>query len=114
MDLQAKDCNDVKIFMFEGRLDISRCTEVEAELYRAIDCGNFKLILDLAKIDCLSSSGLRIFIAVLRKLKEKNGRLGLCSMPPHVFKVFKVVDLDKVFEIYDSTDQAIACFQASA
>jgi len=114
MDLQAKDCNDVKIFMFEGRLDISRCTEVEAELYRAIDCGNFKLILDLANIDCLSSSGLRIFIAVMKKLKEKNGRLGLCSMPPHVFKVFKVVDLDKVFEIYDSTDHAIACFQESA
>ncbi|MEI8172617.1 MAG: STAS domain-containing protein [Deltaproteobacteria bacterium] len=114
MDLQAIDCNDIKIFVFEGRLDIGRCTEVETELYRAIDCGNVKLILDLAKIDCLSSSGLRIFISVLRKLKETKGRLGICNIPPHVFKIFKVVDLDKVFEIYDSTDQAIACFQSSA
>ncbi|MDQ5984548.1 MAG: putative anti-sigma factor antagonist BtrV [Syntrophus sp. SKADARSKE-3] len=110
MDLQVMDCNDVKIFMFKGRLDISRSMEIEEELYRAIDCGSFKLILDLGNIDCLSSSGLRIFISVLSRLKEKNGRLGICNIPPHIFKVFNVVGLDEIFEIYDSADHAIACF----
>ncbi|MDQ5986219.1 MAG: anti sigma-factor antagonist [Syntrophus sp. SKADARSKE-3] len=114
MDLQKMDIGDVRVFIFEGRLDVSRCAEVELELYDAIDGGIVKLILDLAKIECLSSSGLRIFIAALRRLKELSGRLAICNISPHVFKVFKAVDLDRVFEIYNTTDQAIARLQSPA
>jgi anti-anti-sigma regulatory factor len=52
-------------------MDVTLSGEIEAELIKLINMGVSKMILDAEKLDCLSSSGLRVFIAILRKLKER-------------------------------------------
>jgi len=47
----------------------------------------------------------------MRILKESNRKLKLCSMNNAVKKIFEVVELMDMFEIYETEEEAIASFK---
>ena len=56
----------------------------------------------------MSSSGLRVFVSLMRNLKESNRSLKLCNLSPAVRKVFEVVELMDMFDIHESEEEALA------
>lgn len=112
MDLSVTEHGDIKIIHLEGKLDVNLSIEIETEFEKMIDNGTKNMILDLKRVEYLSSSGLRIFISAMRKLKENGGKLVLCDITPMVKKIFKIVELEDLFEIYDNVDRAIASFES--
>ncbi len=101
---------DVSVIFLEGRLDVHYSSEVEAEINKLIEQGKKKLIISLNDIEYLSSSGLRIFIAISRKLKEVDGQLKLIKLNETALKIFKIVELIDMFDIYDSEEEALKSF----
>ncbi len=101
---------DITIVYLQGRLDVHYSAEVEEEINKLINDGKVKLLIDLAGIEYLSSSGLRIFIAISRKLKEVNGTLKLMRLSETTRKIFKIVELIDMFDIYDNEDDALNSF----
>jgi anti-sigma B factor antagonist len=112
MNLKVSDHKDIKIVYLSGRLDAMLSGEVEAELEKLIEAGACKMILELQQLECLSSSGIRIFIAISRKLITKKGKLVFCQMPPQIRKIIKAVELEDVFEIHDTLYEAFNAFDA--
>ena len=47
---------------------------------------------------------------MMRKVKDKNGRLVLASVPASIKKILKTVDLEDLFEVFDTVDEALATF----
>ncbi len=101
---------DVTIVYLKGRLDVHLSAEIETELNKIIDEGKNKLLLSLKDVEYLSSSGLRVFIATSRKLKEKNGELKLMKLNETAKKIFKIVELIDMFDIYESEEDALKSF----
>lgn len=101
---------DVIIIYLKGRLDVHYSAEVENELNRLIDEGKKKLLLSLEDVEYLSSSGLRVFIAISRRLKEVGGELKLMRLNETAKKIFKIVELIDMFDIYDSEEEALKSF----
>ena len=112
MELKITDHKDIKIIHLEGRMDVTLSGEMEVELIKLIDTGVSKMILDVQKLDCLSSSGIRVFIAIFRKLTERKGKLVFCQMTPQIRKIFKIVELDDLFEFHDNMYEAFCAFDA--
>jgi anti-anti-sigma factor len=111
MELKTRKEGKVTIIELEGRLDVHLSLEIEQAVNDIIDKGEKYLLFDLEGVQYLSSSGLRIFIAAMRKLKSIDGSLKLANMSDSVKKIFKVVELIDLFEIYDSVDEALAMFK---
>lgn len=110
MNFTVSDLDGIKIVRIKGKLDVNRSIELETELETMITGGVNKLLFDLEAIEFLSSSGLRIFIATMRTLKDNKGKLVFCSVPPMVRKLFKIVELDNIFETYDNAEEALVAF----
>lgn len=113
MSLEVKKIDDkpeVAIIYLKGRLDVHYSTEVETEINKLISEGKKKLVVSLHDVEYLSSSGLRIFIAISRKLKELNGQLKLIKLNETARKIFKIVELIDMFDIYDSEEEALNSF----
>ena len=106
----VSDKPDAVIVYLNGRLDVHYSSEVEIEINRLIGEGKKKLIISLNDVEYLSSSGLRIFIAISRKLKEVNGELKLIKLNDTARKIFKIVELIDMFDIYDSEEEALNTF----
>jgi anti-sigma B factor antagonist len=66
------------------------------------------VLIDLNDVEFLSSSVLGKLIRLLKRIREKNGRLRLCSIRPSILEVFEITQLHKVFEIYPDADEAIS------
>ena len=82
--------------------------EVEEELSRLIDQENQKhIILNMDKVEYMSSSGFRACIATLRKLNARDGSLKLTNIRPSVKRIFDVIELTSLFDIYESEEEAL-------
>ncbi len=65
------------------------------------------LLIDLNDVEFLSSSVLGKLIRLLKRTRQINGRLRLCSIRPSILEVFEITQLNKVFEIYPDAAEAL-------
>jgi stage II sporulation protein AA (anti-sigma F factor antagonist) len=106
--LNTKKVGDKLIVYLEGRLDVSVSNELEEELARLIDEeSNNHIVLNMDKVEYMSSSGFRACISTLRKLNAKDGTLKLCNIRPSVRRIFDVIELTSLFDIYDTEAEAL-------
>jgi anti-anti-sigma factor len=82
---------------FEGRLDTTKCLEIEKELLDKI-CGNSAgVVFNLERVAYVASSFLRL---CLKAAKEKGAQqFRLTGVSPEIKKVFKIAGFDSVMEI---------------
>lgn len=69
------------------------------------------VILVFKNLDFISSLVLAGMVYLLKLTMDKGGKLKLCELRDKVKEVFKVTDLDKVFEIYPTESEALKSFE---
>ena len=112
MDLEVKVTEtkpDSYIVKVRGRINSENFTSFEEKINPVIDKKKTKnLVLDLAGLSYISSSGLGVIFAAIKKLKEKGGGLVLCNLQPQIKKVFDIVKALPPSSIFSSVEEADA------
>ena len=67
-------------------------------------------IIDLEKVDFMDSAGLGTLIAVLKRVTERGGDMKIACLQKKPRMVFEITRAYKVFEIYDSVEDALRVF----
>lgn len=73
--------------------------------------GTNNVVLDLSQLKFIDSSGLGAFLSVLRTLHTIGGELKLACMGKSIRTIFELVSMHKIFEIFNSTEDAVKSFQ---
>lgn len=107
MQIREKSNGDIYIMEISGRMDTISSKDVEAKLDSMIENNVAKVIIDLAAVDYISSVGLRVLLAALKRQKENRGSIKLVSLQPFVKEIFKMTGFDKIFSIYSTQEEAI-------
>ena len=111
MELKTKKSNNIIVIYLAGRLDVHLSADVEKEINKIInEETSSHLLLNLQDVEYMSSSGLRIFVSTMRILKESKRKLYLCNMNSAVKKIFEVVELMDMFDIYETEEEALRSF----
>ncbi len=71
------------------------------------------VVFDLHELQFIDSSGLGTFLSVLRTMHRKGGELKLACLNKPVRTMFELVSMHKVFEIYNTTDEAVKSFNVT-
>jgi serine/threonine-protein kinase RsbW len=100
----------VKIFTLEGRLDAIRTTAALEPVNAAVKDGAQYVLIDMADVTFMSSSGLRALLLVRKALISHGGELRLCALQPQVAEVFVLTGFTQVFSIHVSRDDSLAAF----
>ncbi|MGC9444577.1 MAG: STAS domain-containing protein [Candidatus Methanospirareceae archaeon] len=108
MEIEEKDAGKVKILALSGRLDAYSSDEVEKRIAGLIDGGCVRIVVNLEDVEYISSSGLRVMLAALKRLRKLNGELSLACLRPYVKEVFDIAGFTQLFAIYDHEAEAIA------
>ena len=74
--------------------------------------GDFDIVVNFQNVTFLNSSNIAKLLR-LRKLQVANNRrkLKFCSINTHVWGVFLVTGLDKIFDVYDDVSTGLASLQ---
>jgi anti-sigma B factor antagonist len=110
MEIIEKKIGSVSIVALGGRLDAYASNDFEQKLNALVDAGEACLVVSLERLDYISSSGLRILLASLKKVRKREGDIKLACMKPHVKEVFDVAGFSQLFSIYDLEDVAVQAF----
>jgi anti-sigma B factor antagonist len=112
MDLQTKKVGNITEIFLSGRLDVHLSADIEKGINKIIETHpDSDLLVNLKDVEYMSSSGLRIFVSTMRVLKESKRKLLLCSMNSSVKKIFEVVELMDMFDIYANEEEALKAFK---
>ena len=95
-----------------GRLDTTSTADFERQVMGHLGKGTTRLALDFDHLDYVSSSAIRILLIAAKTLREREGRLALCNLRPHVSEVFRISGIHRVIDIYGSRSDALAAIDA--
>ncbi|MBC8076021.1 MAG: anti-sigma factor antagonist [Chloroflexales bacterium] len=101
---------DVVVMPLRGRVDAITSPKISAQAREQISGGARFLLVDLAEVSFLSSSGLRALLLIRKELMTHGGELRLCGLQPQVHEVFALTGFTQVFAIHANEEEARAAF----
>ncbi len=111
--LTVTNRDGVSVVEFADRkiLDELCISEIREELFKLVaDSDGIKLLLSFKTVEHLSSAALGALITLNNQVAERNGTLKLSDITPQIYEVFKITRLNKLFDIYDSMEEALGSF----
>ena len=103
---------DVAILDLKGRIRINGGT---LALHRSIRClveeGKTKILLNLADVTHVDSTGLGELISSYITLSNKGGEIKLVHLTERLRDIMTITKLLTVFDVYDNESDALASFE---
>lgn len=99
------------VLSLDGRLDHESCDGFSQALQPHLDtavAGKPALVVDLAKLEYVSSAGLRCFMVAAKQAKAQGGRIVLAALQPVVAEIFQISRFNLLFEIFPGVGEALA------
>jgi len=112
MSIKEKIVGDIVILSLKGNLmGEPDTTDLRDKIYSLLQDNFINIVLDLAKVKWVNSSGLGTLISSMTSIKNKGGELRLANVTDKVESLFVITQLIKVFKTYETVDRAVASFK---
>lgn len=85
-------------------------TVLHEKLHEYIEKGQKKVVVDMAKVEWMNSTGLGILISGLTTLRNNQGELKLANVTGKIQSLLTITKLITVFEAFDSVEEAVKSF----
>lgn len=108
MEITEQDQGALVILQPIGRLDSASAPIFEKKMKDVLDRGNNKILVDLGKLDYISSAGLRVLLMGAKGTQARQGKVTLCAMKPKIREVLEVSGFLSIFTAYETRDAAVA------
>jgi anti-sigma B factor antagonist len=110
------ECRDkIEIITFSiDKINALIVEEIKPQIIKVFDNPNTKVIIDLKGVEYIDSSGFGCFLSALKAARSNYGILKLANPEPSVKKLFEILHLHTIFEIFDNTESCINSFKNSA
>lgn len=112
VEVQTSTLNpQCKVVHVQGFLDAYTVAELEEIFNGLIKSKQYKIIVDLAKLDYISSAGLGTFMAVIDEIRDNGGDIVLIHLSPKIYKVFDLLGFSELFQIVEDETAAVSKFK---
>ena len=90
----------------QGDVDLSRSPVLRNELLELVKRRPQRLVVNLAAVPYMDSSGVATLIEGLQQQRKSGGKMVLCGLQPKVRSIFEIARLDAVFKIVPDVEAA--------
>jgi len=110
MDIATRENEAILIFDIKGELDAKAAPELKDRIMEKINQGFHRVLVNLSDITYLDSAGLGVLVSGLKIATRQNGDLRMWGLQEEVKNIFQLTRLNKVFQIFDTEEQALASY----
>ena len=108
MDIDTRREGSVTVVAITGKLDAVTSPAFEQQVRETVNAGNHAIVVDLARLDYISSAGLRALLVLAKQVKAKGGKACVAGVSGDVRSVFEMSGFGTIFELVDSVPAGIA------
>jgi len=108
MEIQSsQNDNGVTTLTIQGEFDMHSCSQVQTHLGDLFKSNARGIVVDLSRVSYIDSFGIATLVEGLQWSHGNNTKFRLTCLTPAVEDVFKIANLQTVFEIFDSPADAL-------
>ncbi|MGH7367985.1 MAG: anti-sigma factor antagonist [Candidatus Rokuibacteriota bacterium] len=110
MDIEVTRSAEITVVAPHGDLDMAAADEMKRTLTGLVDKGGRKLLVDLALVTYVDSSGLGALVAAMKHARAAGGDLHLCAMQDDVRAIFEMTRLIKAITVHATRSEALGAW----
>ena len=96
------------VLPLEGEIDLHVSPAISASLKKITGAKPKRVVVDLAKVSYIDSSGLAVLIEAMQNVMGYGGKFALSGLQENVRPIFEIARLDQVFQIFPDVEAALA------
>lgn len=109
----SREVGGVTVIDMDGRITLGEGSDLLRDLIsEKLDSGHMKIVMNLAGINYIDSTGLGELVAGYRQIKSQGGELKLLNLNKKVSDLLQITKLYAVFDIHNDEAQAVASFHS--
>jgi anti-sigma B factor antagonist len=111
MEISTQEFKHCEMIKVKGRVDSATAPQLAQALEKAAEGGKYKLVVDMAELEYMSSAGFRALLAAQRNSKKYNrGEVVLASVPDRIREALELAGFTELFKTFDDPLHAVGHF----
>ena len=107
LEIKTEKKSDAVIVHIRGEVDLYSSPEVRKTIMSLVKKKAPLIIINLAKVHYMDSSGIATLVEGLQQTGKYQGKFAITCLKSGVREVFELSRLDKVFDIFENEEQAL-------
>ena len=107
---EAVQNRGVSVLRVSGYVDTTTSPELERRMQALLRDKRYHIVVDLSRVEYISSAGWGIFISEIREIREHGGDLKLAGMIADVREVFDLLEFENILQAFPDADLAVGSF----
>jgi len=114
LDISTRENGGVIVVDLVGRIALGETSaKLHEKLRELVNAGNSRILINLAEVTTIDSSGLGTLVAGYTTVEKAGGDMKLVNLTERVSELMTITKLYTVFEIFDDEKAAINSFTKS-
>jgi len=112
LNIRERQAGDVTILDLEGKITIGEgSVSLRTAIRRLIEEGKKKILLNLAGVGYVDSSGIGELVSSYTTINREGGQLKLLKLTQKIKDLLTITKLLTVFDVYDEESEALNSFK---
>ena len=110
MNVTTQEIDSVTVVRIEGKLDTNTSPEAQEHFDGLLERGASKILVDCQNVDYVSSAGLRVLLATMKRLTAAGGSLRICGLNETIQEVFDISGFSTILAVFATEAEALTGF----
>jgi len=112
LNIRERQAGDVTVLDMDGRITIGEgSVALRSAVRRLLEEGKKKILLNLAGVGYIDSSGIGELVSSYTTIKNEHGQLKLLSLTQKLQDLLTITKLLTVFDVYEVEAEALASYE---
>ena len=100
--------NQDVIMQLAGEIDMKCSAKIKDKFKEIFRQKPHSVIVDMTEVNFMDSSGLAVLVGALKQSRINNSEIKLAGLTKDVRGIFEICRLETIFQIFDTTDEALS------
>ncbi|MGA8216505.1 MAG: STAS domain-containing protein [Candidatus Sulfotelmatobacter sp.] len=111
MDINVRKRGEVQLIQLRGALRMGPAVDgLRQTMEEALSNGDTRLVLNLAEVPMIDSSGIGLVVRFLASTKQRGGDIKLVQPSKFAVQTLRLVGVLNLFHVFDTDDAAVESF----
>ena len=111
MDISVRKRADTQVIQLRGQLRLGPAVdELRQVMEEALENGDTRIVINLAEVPMIDSSGIGLLVRFLASTKQRGGSLKLVQPSKFAIQTLRLVGVLNLFEVFNDDEAAVESF----
>ena len=111
MEIKSTSMKHCVLVQVTGKLDSSSAPQLSEQLKKITEEGNYRIVLDMSKLEFVSSAGLWVLVNTQKVCKRFNrGELVFAEVPSKIYSALDLAGFIHYYKLFKTTAEAVGNF----